>query len=431
MSLFSALNAAVSALRAQGARIAAVSENIANTSTTAYKTRDMNFRSLVTSTGSGAPSGGVLFDTFQNLRAQGLVESTGRATNVALNGNGYFVVADNPSATSSGVAYSRNGSFTTDKDGFLINSEGYYLMGQPTDAQGNLLTANANDLSSLSPVNTQSVSGSAQATTEVEFDANIPADAAPAASYETSFEIYDNLGVSHTIGMTWTKTANPNEWTLNLGDPALTNTPGTTSGSIANNSFTIQFNGDGSLNSIVPATNDLIEVDFTGPGVSGSSNVTFNLNLGTPGATDGVTQFSSNSTDPQIAISLVDQNGVRFGRLSEVLVDDSGLVSALFDNGLRQAIYQIPVATFANPNGLEHLEGTVYAGNQAVAGNFVLNRPGSGNAGTITASALELSSTDSSEEFNKMIVAQQGYSSAAQVISTADEMFDNLIRAVQ
>ncbi|HAJ90137.1 MAG TPA: flagellar hook protein FlgE, partial [Rhodospirillaceae bacterium] len=96
----------------------------------------------------------------------------------------------------------------------------------------------------------------------------------------------------------------------------------------------------------------------------------------------------------------------------------------------RLPVYQIPIATFPNPNGLKHVEGTVYDENEA-AGNYNLRLPGQGNAGDITASALEQSTTDTSEEFNKMIVAQQAYSSAAQVVSTVDNMFQDLIGAVR
>lgn len=427
MSLFSALNSAVSGLRAQSAQISAVSENIANVSTTAYKTRNLTFQSLVTGNGTGLPSGGVIFDSFQDIRQQGLLEATTIATNVGINGNGFFVVADDPNKQGAELNYSRNGSFQPDKDGNLINSEGYYLYGWQTNSAGVVTAVNSNDLSSLQPINVESVTGSAQATTQVEIDANIPAEATTGDAFNISFEIFDSLGVSHTVVGTITKQAAANTWQLDLADPVLTNNlTGPASGTLPVNSFAVTFNGDGSLAGVVPATSALAVNAFT----TGASNSTINLDLGTAGATDGLTQFASNGATPLVEIDSIDQDGLRFGRLNEIQVDNDGLVYALFDNGLREAIYQIPIATFSNPGGLISVEGTVYDENQASAGNFILNRPGVGASGDVNASSLELSTTDTSQEFNKMIIAQQGYSSAAQVISTSDDLFDSLLRAV-
>lgn len=425
MSLFAALNSAVSGLKAQSTQLAAVSQNIANASTTAYKTTGVSFQSLVTggSSNSSKATGSVTTSVYQNMSQQGQISATSNVTNIAIDGNGFFVVSDNLQNTPSAYNYSRNGEFSTDADGYLINSEGYYLLGQKTDENGNVLAINSNDLNSLEPIDVSSISGSAKATSEVTFDLNLPADAIVGDTFATSFELFDSLGVSHTIQQTWEKTA-ANEWTLTLSDPHPTNDTSTTSGTISPSTIDITFDGDGNLASFT--SNVMTITGFT----SGASDSNFTIDLGTVGRTDGLTQFSSNSSDPDIEISLIDSDGVRYGQFSSIEIDNSGLVTALFDNGLRQAIYQIPIATFPNPGGLTHINGTVYDENQN-AGNYNLRMPGEGNAGTVVASALELSMTDTSEEFNKMIVAQQAYSSAAQVISTTSDMFDTLISAVR
>ena len=425
MSLFSALNSAVSGLKAQSTQLAAVSQNIANASTTAYKTAGVSFQSLVTggSSNSSKATGSVTTTVYQNMTQQGQISSTSNVTNIAIDGNGFFVVSDNLGNTPSAYNYSRNGEFSTDADGYLINSEGYYLLGQKTDENGNVLAINSNDLNSLEPIDVSSISGSAKATSEVTFDLNLPADAAVGDTFATSFELFDSLGVSHTVEQTWEKTA-ANSWTLTLADPHPTNDTATTSGTISPSTIDITFDGDGNL--LSHTSNAITITGFT----SGASDSNFTIDLGTIGRTDGLTQFSSNTSTPGIEISLIDSDGVRYGQFSSIEIDNSGLVTALFDNGLRQAIYQIPVATFPNPGGLTHINGTVYDENQN-AGNYNLRMPGEGNAGTIVASALELSMTDTSEEFNKMIVAQQAYSSAAQVISTTSDMFDTLISAVR
>lgn len=427
MSLSSALNTAVSALAAQSAAISSVSENIANASTTAYKTSGVSFQALVTgaSASSGSSSGGVVYSTYQNMSSQGLIEATDSTTDIAINGGGFLVVSDAVDNTPSAYNYSRNGSFTTDASGYLVNSEGYYLLGQKTDADGNVIATNTNDLNSLEPISVSAVSGSAKATSTVSIDANLPADAAINDTFATSFEVFDALGVSHSIDQTWTKTA-ANEWTLDLSNPYLTSDSSTTSGALTPSTVAIQFNGDGTLASVNPSPLNVSITGFT----TGANNGAFELDLGTVGGTDGLTQYSSNSTTPDIEISTIDQDGVRYGQLSSIEIDDSGLVTASFDNGLRQSIYQIPIATFANPAGLTHINGTIYDENQN-AGNLNLRQPGEGNAGTISAGALEQSTVDTSSEFSRMIIAQQAYSAASQVISTTSDMYDTLISAVR
>ncbi|MBL8638307.1 MAG: flagellar hook protein FlgE [Alphaproteobacteria bacterium] len=434
MSLNSALNAAVSGLRAQAAAVAAVSENIANASTTAYKTRGISFQSLVTGSASrnGSSSGGVIFDTYQNINQQGLVQATDSGTDIAVNGAGFFVVTDDVTNQPSGYTYTRNGNFKTDASGYLINNEGSYLLGQVTDDAGVVVSTSTNDLNSLVAIDVNTISGTAQATQNVRFDLNLPANAAVADTFNNSIEIFDALGVSHTIGIVWTKAA-ANSWTATFATPVQTSTglPSATidtdSGTAGlQNSIAITFNGDGSIASFLPAVTSFDLAAFT----TGASNSTVTLDMGTVGNTDGLTQFSSNTTIPGLEIYLIDQDGVRFGQLSSLSIDDTGLVTAFFENGVRLPVFQIPVATFPNPLGLTHVNGTIYDENEN-AGNYNLRLPGQGNAGKIVSSALEQSTTDTSEEFNKMIIAQQAYSSAAKVVSTADQMFQELINAVR
>lgn len=467
MSLGSALNASVSGLQGQGAAIAAVSENIANASTIAYKKREVSFESLVT--GSSASSsinalgGGVTFSTSQNITEQGLVQNTGVSTNLAINGEGFFVVTQDANNQPSGYTYSRNGDFATDEDGLLINNEGSILLGQRTDENGNVTAANSNDLNSLEPIDLNTISGTAGATENVEMDLNLPADSSiyafPAGpEYVTAHEMFDDLGVSHTIEQTWRKTG-VNTWAVEFSDPYQTSlgsgsgATGTidldTAAAGTQNALEITMNGDGSINEIATGIWDTVgnafdgtggtaaaaaqpfSVDVTGlTGTTGANDVTYTLDLGTQNLFDGLTQFASNTDTPDIEISSIEQDGVRFGQLSGVEIDDTGLVTALFDNGVRRPIFQVPIATFPNPQGLTNVKGTIYDENEN-AGELNLRLPGEGSAGAIEATSLELSTVDTSDEFNKMIIAQQAYSSAAQILSTVDEMFDTLIGAVR
>ena len=425
MSLSAALSTAVSGLTAQSRALSAISENIANSSTTAYKTTDVYFQTLVSgSKGSATSTSAVTAKSSQGMSVQGTISSTSTATNIAIQDAGFFVVTANPNGAASEDMYTRNGSFEKDADGYLVNTEGFYLMGWSTDADGNVLASNTNDLTGLSAINLSSIGGTAKATSTIEMTANVPADAATGASYTTSMQLIDSLGVSHTVGQTWTKTAT-NTWELTLSDPVLTSDGTTTSGTLTGGPYTVTFNTDGSLGSVTPA------LDFTVTGFnSGAADSTIALDIGDIGGTDGVTQYASTSSTLGLENVSTEQDGALYGELSGITIDSDGLVTANFDNGISLAIFQIPIATFSNPNGLTLVSGTTYDENTA-AGQVHLNLPGEGGAGSLVASALEGSTTDIASEFNKMIIAQQAYSAASQVVSTAGDMFDTLMQAVR
>lgn len=425
MSLSAALSSAVSGLTAQSVALSAISENISNSSTTAYKTKDTTFSAMVTGAANSSTSvSGVTVQSSQSMLVQGLISTSTEETNLAIDGSGFFVVADNANDRPAEYVYTRNGSFSTDADGNLVNNEGYLLLGYSTDAEGNIQSTNRNDLSGLEPISVQSINGTAKATTNVTMSANLPADADIGDAFTSSIEVIDSVGVSQTVTQTWTKTA-ANDWTLDLSDPVTTDT-GVASGSISPNSFTISFDGNGVLSSISPSTTSITLSGLT----SGAGDSTVTLDLGASGATDGLTQYASSSSTADIEINSVVQDGARYGQLSNISIDDSGLVTAHFDNGISRAIYQIPIATFANASGLSHISGTVYD-ESAAAGTLNLGLPGEGNAGSIQSEALEGSTTDTATEFNKMIIAQQAYSAAAQVISAVDEMFTTLTQALR
>ncbi|MGH1559721.1 flagellar hook-basal body complex protein [Caulobacter segnis] len=240
--------------------------------------------------------------------------------------------------------YTRNGSFEKDADGYLVNTEGYYLMGWPTDADGNVLASNTNDLTGLSAINLSSIGGTAKATSTIEMTANVPADAATGAAYTTSMQPDRLLGVSHTVGQTWTKTAS-NTWELSLSDPVLTSDGTTTSGAITGGPYTVTFNTDGSLGSVTPAQ------DFRSPASTAARPTgAITLDIGDIGGTDGVTQYASTSSTLGLENVSTEQDGALYGELSGISIDSNGLVTANFDNGISLAIYQIPIATFSNPN---------------------------------------------------------------------------------
>lgn len=418
MSLMGAINSAISALSAQSQALANISDNLANSETTAYKSTNTSFSSLVAGSGSSS-SGGVTATTRSNITEQGLLVASSSSTDLAIEGDGFFVVSND--ADGGQTYYTRNGEFEVDDDGYLVN-DGYYLMGWATDSEGDVVGGTSE--SSLVAIDIDSVKSSVDATSEVSFQANLPADASTGDSFETTFEVYDSLGTSSTVSVTWTKTAE-NTWSMAVGDPELSSS-GETIGTSSTDTIEIVFNDDGSLASTDPSPAEFSISGWT----TGAADSTISLDLGTAGSTDGLTQYASDDTDPDIEIQQITQDGLAYGSLTSIEISDDGSVTAFFDNGEERVIYKIPVATFANANGLTELSDGVYARSSA-SGNSTLHEAGEGGAGSINGGWLESSTTDTSEEFSSMLSAQQAYSASSQIMSTASDMFDKLLDAVR
>lgn len=419
-SLGGSMNIAVTALQSQSAAVSTISNNLANSETVGYKTTSASFYTLVTGSGSTSnfTGAGTLAQPTQNISLQGQLVSSDVATSLAIDGNGFFAVTATPD--SDVLLYTRAGDFTTDADGDLVNSNGFYLQGYRTDQDGNPISGTGS--AALETINIGELSGTAVATSELALEANLPATAEIGDSYSVSTEIYDSLGVAHSLSITYEKTA-ANTWSMTVSDPTQV-ASGAVSGT-ASGGGTITFNEDGTFASSVPDPLDIAIVDWT----TGAADSAIAFDAGTAGRADGLTQYAPSSSDSiQIEVSEIDQDGVPYGDFESVEIDESGLVIANFSNGISYPIYQIPLATFANADGLEAKSGNVYATTNE-SGSATLVLPGTGGAGSIFSNALESSTVDTADEFTNLIRAQQAYSAASEIISTVQDMFDTLIRA--
>ena len=407
-------------MSAQSQALSNVSNNLANSDTTAYKASKTSFSSLVAGSGN-SKSGGVQASNTTNNTAQGLITDSSISTNLAIEGDGYFIVSED--GDSSSRYYTRNGEFSVDDEGYLTNGD-YYLLGWATEEDGTV-SGGASSVN-LEKIDLSSIQSSAKATTEASIQATLPADAVIGTSFESSFEIYDSLGTASTITATYEKTAE-NEWTISYSDPVSADTS-TTTGTVttptAATPITVTFNDDGSLASVSATT---LSIDWT----TGAASSTITLDLGTVDGSDGLTQYSSNDVDDaEINVSKLTVDGRAYGTVEDVEIETDGSVVATFSNGETRTIYQIPVATFVNADGLIEDSDGIYS-ISTYSGNATLHSAGSGSAGSIAASSLESSTVDTSTEFASMLAAQQAYSSASQIISTAGDMFDSLLQAVR
>ncbi len=246
MSLYSAMYAGVSALQSQSSAMAAIGDNIANVSTIGYKNTDVSFSTLVTkqTTSTSYSSGGVIAKSTQNVSTQGSLTATTSSTDIALSGNGFFVVntSATPSASQGLMCYTRGGSFSVDQNGYLVNDSGYYMMGWPlqkangtepstsqldvngdlyarsyakTDGSTYYVNTNVVDNNELQSLNLYEMGGSAEATLNITLGANLPADNAVGTVVETTASVYDALGITHNIDWAWTKSS-ANNWDLSM-----------------------------------------------------------------------------------------------------------------------------------------------------------------------------------------------------------------------
>lgn len=443
MSLFGPLYTGVAGLAAQGKAMSMISDDIANVNTTGYKGTIADFSTLVTENNDAElyNPGSVQALAGQTITIQGVIQGTSSPTDAAIDGAGFFVVNSKPDGTGAQF-YTRDGSFTPDSLGNLRTASGFYLQGWALDANQQIANVNA-----PTTVNVSGVTGVPTATTTVKARINLDADqtvysgiyttgamATYAAtggssgvqpSFVRPVQVYDSLGRPHELNLAFLRTGAANSWAIEVyADAQDVDTTVHPNGLVA--SGTATFNGDGSLAGLsftpVAAGTGTSDAKITWSAASGAAPSDITFNLGTVGQADGLSQLASPTN-----VSFVDQNGAAVGQLNGVSIDDQGYVVGSFTNGQQRRLYQLPIATFANPDGLAAHSGNVFAQTDG-SGLVNLRLPGTGGAGTVTPSALEGANVDLADEFTRMIITQRAYSANARVITTTDQMLSELLQ---
>ena len=455
MSINSAMLAGVSGLVANSSALAAISDNISNVNTTAYKRAQVNFANVVTSQAVAGrySAGGVQGVTHNYVSTQGLIQSTARTTDLAISGDGFFVVTDKAQGLTASDArkFTRSGSFNVDANGYLVNDSNLYLQGWPATAAGTF-NIDPSDVNKLGPINVKNLGSAVQPTGNLGVSGNLdnstPVSAAiTAATYSAAgpnsmadyaagvatgtkpdftldMNVIDSQGASHKFEMAFLKDSTANTWKTEIyAVPASDVTVAGPSGQIA--AGNVAFLGDGSLDT----TNTTLPLSLT-LGASGAAAPAWGAALGVNAQTvkldlTKLTQQAGAST-----VNTITSDGAGVGNIVGVQVDTAGVVSAIYDNSQIRKIAKVAIATFPNADSLKAVSGNAYQVT-IPAGQMVLKDPGTGGAGKISPSSLEASTVDLSSEFTGLISTQKAYSASSKIITTADQMLDELINIIR
>lgn len=415
-----ALFSAISGMQNHMSYMDVVGNNIANVNTIAYKSSRVNFQDILGQTIKGASAAqggrggtnaaqiglGMSLGGIQTLMTQGSLESTGKSTDLAVQGDGFFVESDGTQ-----TFYSRDGGFDVGTDGSLINpNTGLHVRGWVPNAAGAIDTQQP--LANL--VIPYGARIAAQPTGNMRFSGNLDSSLAPLDVVNTTMTAYDTLGNPHTVALSLAKNATPDTWDLTAtydddGDPATPDASATLTPA--------QIDFDPATGAIKTPADGLIKADLTGSALS--APLTFNVDL------SKITQFSGGSQ-----LALLSQDGSQAGSLVSFAIGASGEVSGVYSNGLNQTIGQIALAGFANPSGLTRSGQNLWAASSN-SGTASVGLPDTNGLGSLSTGSLETSNVDLAQQFTNVIIAQRGFESSSKVITASDQMLQDLVNIIR
>jgi len=411
-----AFSTALSGLNADSSAINVVGSDLANLNTTGYKSSEVEFSALMSqslgATGSSGQVGlGVSTPIVVPQYTQGSIQSTGGPTDAAIQGNGFFVVQGQNNQT----LYTRDGAFQVNSAGQLVTATGQNVQGwsavngtiNPNGAVGNISVP----LGATIP---------ATATTTMNMALNLNSQVATTAAGATvtaPISVIDSQGSSHTLTVTFNKTAT-NSWKYTVTIPA---TDLATGGSTTVATGTMTFDANGNLTSPT-AANDPQVLKITGL-ADGASNMSINWNLYQNGSPT-ITQFAEAS-----GVSGTTQNGYAAGQISNVNLQNGGLLVANYSNGQQLTVGQIAMASIANPDSLQEV-GDNNLATTAQTATPAVGAAGTGSLGQIEAGALESSTVDIAQEFTNLLTFQRSYQADSRVITTSDELMQETVNLI-
>jgi len=438
-----------------------IGNNISNVNTTGFKRGRVNFQDMISQQLSGAAKpteekGGVnpkevglgmTVAAIDTVFTQGNLQSTGISTDIAIQGNGFFIEKNGENSL-----YTRAGAFSVDKDGTLVNpANGYKVQGwMARELNGEMVVQTAATPTDLTiPIGSKDP---AKATQNVKFACNLNkntpeiqegATEAEIAkgTWNTEFKVYDSFGNEHLLNVNFTRVVGtPNQWRAHVQvDPdnaEFTQTRiglGTTDG--VEDTFIVQFDNTGTLQSVTDSAGNtsnpegeiILQASFTVPDSNPDADgnpyrQTMSISMGTIGSQiNTVTQSASQSSTKAFS-----QDGYTMGYLENFKIDSTGTITGVYSNGTNRTIAQLALATFTNQGGLEKAGDTNFK-ESINSGIANIGVSGVAGKGTLLAGALEMSNVDLTEQFTDMIVTQRGFQSNAKTITTADTLLETVL----
>jgi flagellar hook protein FlgE len=448
MSLFGAINTAVSGLSAQSASFGNISDNVANSQTVGFKEVDTSFSDFITtSTATSNDPGTVVALPNYTNNVQGTITQSEAPLALAIDGQGFFPVSQTIGNSNTGVptfsttpAYTRAGDFQMDKNGYLVNTGGDYLNGWSVNPTTGIVNR-----SSIAPIQINQTVFNPVPTGSMTLAANLPATPTAGQPVSSQVNVYDALGTAHPVILNWNQVAgSANTWTVQLVSPDDQNATPTAavtdaSGNPVIGTMDVTFGSDGTIQNIGTAVSDYGTVGSASAAVAGQPATfafstefaagtpqTITLNLGNYNQANGVTQFAGTN----YTLRGINQDGVPPGGFSGVTTTSGGEIVVNYTNGQSRTIAQVPLVTFNDPNGLQRQNGQSFTAT-TLSGNPVTNDAGTNGAGTLVTGSIESSNVDIATQFTKLIVAQQAYSANAKSVTTANQMLQDTINMIR
>lgn len=416
MSLYSSFYASLSGLAANANALSVIGNNLANINTIGFKGSNSTFQDLfnaqlggVATQGNGNPIqiglGTRLASVTQNF-SQGSFASTASVTDMAISGNGFFMLE----LRDGGRAYSRAGNFSIDKEGFLVDPNGNKALGW--NRQGTSLSTNG----TVQPIRVNMGTVSPPSPTDlITSTTNLDANAATGTVYSMPVQVYDSLGASHSLLFSFTKQAPP-AGGGSLWDLAVTTDGGST---VTGAPAQVAFNASGQLTTPGAGANPVLALSAWTSG-GNSPNITWEIWSGSP-LSASLTGFASPS-----ATTASTQNGFGAGSIRGLIVDQNGVITANFTNGQTISLAQVGLTTFSNMNGLSKQGENVWT-ETLTSGAPNIGPASEGGRGSILGSNLELANVDVAEEFTKLIISQRGYQANSRIVTTSDELLQETL----
>ncbi len=436
MSLFGAMNTAISGLNAQSDAFTNISDNVANSQTVGYKQVDTAFKDYLTTSNAATNQSGWVTAVPQYMNnVQGTVAKSDDPLAMAISGQGFFPVSQattSPTGQTTFAAtsyFTRNGDFQLNAAGYMVNSAGMYLNGWSVNPTTGTINQNG-----MAPIQVSQTVFNPVATSQLNLSANLPATPTTGSPISSQVTVYDGLGTAHNVNLTWSQNAT-NNWTVTVASPDDVTTPavvntaqvdfGSTSGNpVAPGTVGSLSNATGSVTAAAYGANAQANLGVTmnfGQGVQ-----TIAINLGNFGSSTGLTQYAGTN----YALNGLSQNGVPPGSFSSISTSAAGDVSVNYSNGQSKVVARVPVITFSSPNSLQSQNGQAYTATLA-SGSALAQSAGTNGAGTLAIGAVESSNVDIASEFSKLIVAQQAYSANTKLVTTADQLLQQTLNMKQ